>query len=77
MAQDPDDGRPEDDSLEADERLDEDQSDEAVVDEFMERRDLEDEEGWIEDGEKYRCPECEAVHEERAAECRVCGWSAE
>ena len=51
-------------------------SDEDVVDEFVERRDLEDE-SWIEDGEKYRCPECEAVHEEPADACRVCGWEAD
>lgn len=70
MSEDLDDGRSEGD------RLDEDQSDEEVVEEFIERRDLDDE-GWIEDGEKYRCPECEAVHEERAGECRVCGWEAE
>ena len=50
-----------------------DRSDEEIVDGFAERRDLETE-SWIEDGEKYRCPECEAVHEERAGECRVCGW---
>lgn len=29
---------------------------------------------WIADEEKYRCPECEAVHEEPAASCDVCGW---
>lgn len=51
-------------------------SDDEVVDEFIERRDLEDE-SWIEDGEKYRCPECEAVHAERDDGCRVCGWQLE
>lgn len=48
-------------------------SEDDVVDQFMERRDL-DEDSWIEDGEKYRCPECGAVHEDRADGCRVCGW---
>lgn len=76
MPEDLDDGRSVDDALDEDDRLDEDKSDEEVVQEFAERRDLDDED-WIEDGEKYRCPECEAVHEGRAAECRVCGWDAE
>lgn len=53
-----------------------DRSDEAVVEKFVERRDLDDE-SWIEDGEKYRCPECEAVHDEPAAECQVCGREVE
>lgn len=51
-------------------------SDDEVVDEFIEQRDLDDA-SWIEDGDKYRCPECEAVHDERADACRVCGWQLE
>jgi hypothetical protein len=53
--------------------LDEDEADEETIDEFAERRGL-DEESWIADGDKYRCPESEAVHQERADACRVCGW---
>jgi acetone carboxylase gamma subunit len=51
---------------------DDDRSDDEVVEEFIEQHDLDDE-SWTEDGEKYRCPECEAVHEEPADTCRVCG----
>ena len=60
----------------AGEGTEDDRSDEEVVDDFVEQRDL-DELSWIEDGEKYRCPECEAVHDEPAEGCRVCGWEPE
>lgn len=48
-------------------------SDEEVIDEFAAEHGLDDE-SWIEDGEKYRCPECGAVQEDRADGCSVCGW---
>jgi hypothetical protein len=51
-------------------------SDEAVLDECVEQHDL-DELSWIEDGENYRCPECEAVHDEPTDACRGCGWESE
>ena len=81
MSDQPDDAQSDDaevdvelEDLESDEALlDEEGSDEEVIDEFAERRELDDE-SWIEDGEKYRCPECQAVHGERADVCRVCGW---
>lgn len=29
---------------------------------------------WIEDHQKYQCPECGALHTSRGDECTVCGW---
>jgi len=77
MSDSPDDGRSDGDPGDGiDAPLNESQSDEAVIDEFLEERDLGDQ-SWQEEGKKYQCPECGAVHETRADDCRVCGWQAD
>lgn len=45
-----------------------------IVEEIVEER-SEPETAWIADGEKYRCPVCEAVHAELTGGCSVCGWA--
>jgi hypothetical protein len=30
--------------------------------------------GWERNFNKLQCPECQALHEESATECGVCGW---
>ncbi|MFB6136680.1 MAG: HVO_0416 family zinc finger protein [Halobacteriaceae archaeon] len=52
-------------------------SDDALLDEFLERRGHEPREEWDYSYNKKQCPECGALHDTAAGDCSVCGWAPE
>lgn len=59
---------------------DESSSDDAqdvdeMIDDYLEQNGHRVEDAsWIEEYEKYQCPDCGALHPTREEECSVCGW---
>jgi hypothetical protein len=49
-------------------------SSEDMFDQFVKDRGLEDEQTWIDDYNKKKCPDCFALHDQEAESCSVCGW---
>lgn len=48
---------------------------EALLNDFLERNGHRvTDASWVEDRQKYQCPECGALHSMRRDECTVCGW---
>jgi hypothetical protein len=45
-----------------------------LFDQFIENRNLEDEETWINDHNKKKCPSWFSLHKEDATQCTVCDW---
>ena len=51
-----------------------DDSDDALVDDFLEDRGHETVETWDRSYNKLQCPDCGGLHDESATSCAVCGW---
>jgi ribosomal protein L40E len=50
-----------------------DSESDSIFDEFIEQH-CETEETWTRDKNKKQCPECSAVNDLQATECKVCAW---